>query len=73
MLKIYSGYKCRTCKNEIILLTEQVEKQAKDNRYLACPYCNSKRLSEEIATDDLRECMNERKYKKVHGAYRQVE
>lgn len=70
MLNIYTGYKCRACKLEFVLLSEDVDKMAK-GRYLACPYCNSKRVSKENSTDDLRECMRERSYRRIGGALRQ--
>jgi DNA-directed RNA polymerase subunit RPC12/RpoP len=70
MLSIYTSYKCRTCKKEFVLLSEDVDKMAKD-RYLACPFCNSKRVEKEKATDSLKECMQERSYKRVGGAIRQ--
>ena len=71
MLSIYTAYKCRTCQREFILLTEDVDSMNKD-RYLACPYCNSKRLSKGKGTDNLNECMKERVYKRVNGALKQV-
>jgi DNA-directed RNA polymerase subunit RPC12/RpoP len=71
MLKIYTTYKCRTCEKEFILLSDDVNSMAK-GRYLACPYCSSKRLTEIKATDDLKECMQERAYKRVGRALRQV-
>jgi len=43
-----------------------------EGKYLACPYCGNERIREELATDDLREVMKERKYKKVNGRMRQV-
>lgn len=70
MLNIYIGYKCRTCTLEFVLLSEDVDKMAK-GRYLVCPYCNSKRVSKENSTDDLRECMKERSYRRIGGAIRQ--
>ena len=71
MLSIYTSYKCRTCKLEFILLSEDVDKMAK-GRYLVCPYCNSKRVEVENAADSLKECMKERSYRKVHGVIKQV-
>lgn len=68
---IYTSYKCRTCGKEFVLLTEDVENMTA-GRYIACPYCNSKRISKAKATDDLRECMKERVYKRENGALRQV-
>jgi hypothetical protein len=71
MLNIYTSYKCRTCKLEFILLTEDVDKMA-NGRYLVCPYCNSKRVDKENATDSLKECMKERSYRRVGGVIKQV-
>lgn len=70
MLNIYTSYKCKMCKLEFILLSEDVDKMAK-GRYLACSYCSSKRVNKENAADSLRECMRERSYKRVKGAVRQ--
>lgn len=53
---------------EFILLTEEVEKK---NGYLVCPYCSSKRVKKETISDNLKECMQERSYKRVKGALRQ--
>lgn len=46
MLNIYTSYKCKTCKLEFVLLSEDVDKMAKD-RYLTCTYWNSKRVDKE--------------------------
>ncbi|GAA0735623.1 hypothetical protein [Clostridium oceanicum] len=72
MLSIYTSYRCRTCKNEFVVLTEEVEQQAKRNRYLVCPYCSSRRVSKEKIADSLKECMQERSYRRVKGAIRQM-
>lgn len=71
MLNIYTVYKCRTCNKEFILLTEDVDSMPKD-RYLSCPYCNSKRLSKGKSTNDLNECMKEHCYRRVGRALRQI-
>lgn len=71
MQSIYSSYRCRTCGKEFILLTEDIENMLK-GRYIACPYCNSKRISKTKATNDLRECMSARSYKRVKGTLRQI-
>ncbi|SMC17266.1 hypothetical protein SAMN02745134_00273 [Clostridium acidisoli DSM 12555] len=71
MLKMYTGYKCRTCKSEFVLMTEDVNMMPKD-RYIACPCCNSKKVSKEKIGDDLRECMKERSYKRIKGAIKQM-
>lgn len=71
MLNIYTNFKCKTCKLDFILLTEDVDKMHKD-RYLVCPYCSSKKIDKATVTNDLRECMKEKSYRRVHGALRQV-
>jgi DNA-directed RNA polymerase subunit RPC12/RpoP len=71
MLSIYTSYKCRTCKLEFILLSEDVDKMAKD-RYLVCPYCSSKRVDKENSSSNLKECMRERSYRRVRGVIKQV-
>lgn len=73
MKSIYTNYKCKKCKNEMILITDEIEKIIADGRYLSCAYCGSKRIIKESEIDDLRECMKERRYKRVKGALRQVE
>ena len=72
MKNVYVGYKCRTCKKEFVLLCEDVEMQEKINRYLTCPYCNSKRVSKQKSTDGLKECMKAHSYKRKNGALEQV-
>ncbi|AKN32396.1 Zn-finger containing protein [Clostridium carboxidivorans P7] len=71
MLNIYTSYRCRTCKKEFVLLTDDVDNMA-NGRYLTCPYCNSKRVVKEKASDSLKECMQERSYRRVNGAIKQV-
>ncbi|MGK0468962.1 hypothetical protein [Clostridium sp.] len=61
MLGMYTGYKCRTCSGELVLLTNDVKKMTKD-RYLVCPYCNSKRIAVDKVSDSLKECMSEHSY-----------
>lgn len=71
MIKLYNAYKCKRCKKEFILLAEDIDTLEKD-RYIACPYCNSKHIVLTLGTNDLKECMKERAYRKEHGAIRQV-
>jgi len=70
MLGIYTSYKCTSCKNEFVLLSEDIRKMTKD-RYLVCPYCNSKRVVVGKVTDSLRECMQESSYRRYKGAITQ--
>lgn len=68
----YTSYKCKRCNKEIILITAEVEDSQFRRNYIACSHCGSKKLHKEKITDDLRDVMNERKYKRVNGAIRQV-
>lgn len=73
MKSIYTSYKCNCCKREFVLLTEELEQQFKQNRYLVCPYCSSKKVKREKTTNDLRRCMSENSYKRTKGgALKQV-
>lgn len=56
MQKFYSTYKCGSCKREIILLVEDVEKAIKHGEYLKCTYCNCKHLNKIKETDGIMEC-----------------
>jgi DNA-directed RNA polymerase subunit RPC12/RpoP len=67
MLKIYTCYKCKRCKRETILLTEEVETTKKEGKYLCCSHCGCKRLIKEKETDDFRECMKARSYIRTKG------
>ena len=71
MFKMYTSYRCNVCKNEFVLLTEQLIEQEKKGRYIACPYCSSRKVKKENVGDNLKECMKERSYKRVNGALRQ--
>lgn len=68
MLSIYSSFLCKSCKNEFVLLTEELENT---KGYLVCPYCSSRKIKKENIADNLKECMNERSYIRINGALRQ--
>nr|WP_072904359.1 hypothetical protein [Hathewaya proteolytica] len=70
MLNIYTNLKCKCCKKELILITEELLSIDPD-RYLVCPYCSNRNIVVQGSTDNLRECMGHSSYKKVHGAIRQ--
>lgn len=42
-----------------------------DDRYLVCPYCSSKNVNVQGATNNLKEFMCHSSYKKIRGAIRQ--
>lgn len=68
MLSIYSSFLCKSCKNEFVLLTEELENT---RGYLICPYCSSRKIKKENVADNLKECMSERSYRRIKGALRQ--
>lgn len=69
---MYTIFKCKSCNKEIILLTEEVMDSQFKRQYISCSHCGSKKLRKEKATDNLKECMKERKYKREHGALKQI-
>lgn len=71
MLNIYTSYICRGCSREFILITSEVQSAINTGKYLACPYCGGRHIRKELATDDLREVMKSRHYKRVNGAIHQ--
>ena len=68
----YSAYKCKVCNKETILVKDQVKDTEKKNRYIVCSHCSSKKLVKEKDTDDLREVMSNRAYKREGGRLRQT-
>lgn len=69
MKSIYKSYECVKCRKTIILLREEVEGTINGGKYLACAHCGCKKLLEHKSTDDLRDCMKARRYKRnKHGA-----
>ncbi|WP_142413079.1 hypothetical protein [Hathewaya massiliensis] len=68
MLSIYTSYKCCTCGKEFVLLSEDLGNM---KGYLVCPYCSSRKVKRENIADNLKECMNERSYRRINGAIRQ--
>ena len=73
MESIYTILICKRCNKSTIVLTEEVEDTKNKNKYLACAHCGCKNFTKEKDSNDLRECMKERRYKRVKGALRQVE
>lgn len=63
MLGIYTSYNCKRCKNQLVLITEEIENMVKD-KYLACPYCGCKHIEKQKITDSLKECMSEHTYRR---------
>lgn len=72
MLDIYISYKCKGCNREFILLTQEMVSAINQGKYVACPYCNNKRVKIQQSTDDLREVTKARSYKRINGRLRQL-
>lgn len=70
-MKEYIGYLCIRCKKEFVLLSEDVQVSVSKDKYIACPYCSSKKVKKIKETDSIRECMSSRSYKRVNGAIHQ--
>ncbi|WP_055665087.1 hypothetical protein [Desnuesiella massiliensis] len=70
MLSIYSSYVCCSRRKEFAPLTEDIQSMDR-NRYLVCPYCSSQKIIKQHSADNLKECMQERSYRRVNGALRQ--
>lgn len=71
MVNVYTSYKCKECKREFIVLTEEIQSAIRSEEYLACPYCNSKRVVVDNFGDTLVSLMNDRKYRRDHGVIKQ--
>lgn len=71
MLKTYTACRCKKCNREFVILSEDLSSMNIDNT-LTCPYCRSPKIHIEKATDSLKECMNERVYKRVNGALKEI-
>nr|DAN05394.1 MAG TPA: DNA-directed RNA polymerase [Caudoviricetes sp.] len=52
----YTIYKCKSCKREMILETEEVDKLVKNGHYLSCPFCKNKNLKQIDKYDSMVEC-----------------
>ena len=68
---VYTSYKCKRCKKETILITEEIEETLKEGRYITCAHCGNKKVVKEKVTDNLKDIMKESSYKRVNGALRQ--
>lgn len=68
----YVSYKCCKCSKETILISSEVQDSQFRRKYIVCAHCSSRKLRKERETDDLREIMSERSYKRVGRAVRQV-
>ena len=68
---MYTSYICKSCKKEFILISSEMLAAINTGKYIGCPYCGNKRVKPSNPMDSLRECMEARSYKRVHGALKQ--
>lgn len=64
MQSIYKSYICRGCGRTTILLNEEVQRTLKSDRYIACAHCGCKQFIQEDMSNDFREVMKTRRYKR---------
>lgn len=71
MQKLYISLHCsnKKCNKQLILINEEFQGF---KGYVVCPYCSRETLKVTGATDNLKDCMKERVYIRVNGAFRQV-
>ncbi len=55
MQSIYRTYKCGSCKREMVLLTEEVNRAINNGKYLACVYCGCRHLKKIKETDEFKQ------------------
>lgn len=72
MKNVYKSFRCSKCRGSFVTMIDDYDKALKNGNYISCPYCGSKRLKKDKVTDDLRECMSARKYKRERGAIKEV-
>jgi DNA-directed RNA polymerase subunit RPC12/RpoP len=69
----YTSYECKGCGKETILITSEVTSSISVGKYISCAHCGCKKLANEKETDDLREVMAARRYKRnSRGALEQI-
>lgn len=73
MESIYKILICKRCCKTTVLLNDEAQDTRNKNKYLSCAHCGCRIFKKENKSDDLRECMKERRYKRVKGALRQVD
>lgn len=67
----YTALKCKHCKREFILISTELL-SIKINCVIQCPYCHSPKVQVEKAADNLKDCMQERCYRRINGAIREL-
>lgn len=71
-MKEYIVYKCKICKSTFILLAHEAKHNEDRGNYLSCPFKGHRDIIVTGAYDDLKECMQERSYKRDKGKVKQI-
>lgn len=71
MQEYYTAYKCKRCKHEFVLTSEELEEHKSKGKYVVCPYCSSRELEKEKRADSIKEVMSARSYIRKNGAIHQ--
>lgn len=64
MNELYEYFECTRCRRTTITLKDEAAATVKEGGYIACYSCGCKKLILHKCTDDLRECMKARRYKR---------
>jgi DNA-directed RNA polymerase subunit RPC12/RpoP len=71
--KEYIIYKCLNCNRSFILLASEVRNDNSRDKYISCPFHGKHRkIIVTGAYDSLKECMQERSYKRDKGKMKQI-
>lgn len=69
---MYINYLCGRCHKETILISSEVEDTKRNGNYISCSHCGSKKLKEQQATDNFKQCMEHSAYRRIRGSLRQI-
>ena len=71
--KEYIVYKCLNCNRSFILLASEISHSETESKYITCPYHGKHRkIIVTGAYDGIKECMQERSYKRDRGKMKQI-
>lgn len=68
----YIVYKCRICNKIFILLADETKHNESKGNYLSCPFKGHEDIVVTGAYENLKECMQERSYKRDRGKMKQI-
>lgn len=64
MNDLYKTYICKGCARTTILLVDEANKTIGSGKYISCSHCGCRKFTKENTTNDLRDIMKARKYKR---------